>query len=313
MKLPRLLPAAISLLLAFAPMAVFATDKNSARPMPTPISAAAPAKAKSVVWAKPALWKVSDDDTTIWLFGTIHILPPGINWYSGSVAKALEGSDTLVTEIVDATDPETQAKISQIALSDPAANLRDDLPADLRVEYEAALTSLRFPVSAFDAHDPWYAAVALSTLPLMKEGFGTMNGAETLLIANATGKPHIGLETAESQLTLFDSLPRQTQIKYLGEVIKGLPDVRKDVFAMVDAWKNGNAGTLAKLMNEDETDPVLRQVLLVDRNTAWAKWIKDRLEQPGSVFVAVGAGHLAGTDSVQELLTKAGIKAKRVR
>jgi hypothetical protein len=269
--------------------------------------------APPAVNAKPALWKVSDKDTTIWLFGTIHILPAGITWYSGPIAQALEGSDTLVTEIVDPRDPAVQAKIGEIALSSPPANLREMLPAKERAQYEAAMASLHLPVATFDANDPWYAAVALSTLPLMKDGFGTMNGAEALLVAKAGGKPHIGLETAESQLSLFDSLPRDTQIKYLGEVLQDLPKVREEVLGMVGAWKAGKADELARLMNEDESDPLLMKVLLVDRNKAWARWIEDRLKQPGTVFVAVGAGHLAGTDSVQAQLAMDGVKAKRVR
>lgn len=269
--------------------------------------------AAPMVNAKPALWKVSDKDTTIWLFGTIHILPAGITWYAGPIAQALEGSDTLVTEIVDPSDPAVQARVAQIALSDPPANLREKLPAKERAQYEAAMASLQLPVAAFDANDPWYAAVALSTLPLMKQGFGTMNGAEALLIAKAGAKPHIGLETAESQLSLFDSLPHDTQVRYLGEVLKDLPKVGVEVRAMVDAWKAGKADDLARLMNEDESDPLLMKVLLVDRNKAWAKWIEDRLKQPGTVFVAVGAGHLAGKDSVQAQLAVDGIKAKRVR
>jgi uncharacterized protein YbaP (TraB family) len=280
---------------------------------PSIVGAKEAAAAPPVVNARPALWKVSDKDTTIWLFGTIHILPAGITWYSGPIGKALDGSDTLVTEIVDPTDPAVQAKVAQIALSNPPANLREMLPPEQRAQYEAAMASLNLPLAALDANDPWYAAVALSTLPLMKEGFGTMNGAEALLIAKAQGKPHIGLETAESQLGLFDSLPRDTQIKYLGEVLKDLPNVGTEVRAMVEAWKAGKADELARLMNEDESDPALMKVLLVDRNKAWAKWIEDRLKQPGTVFVAVGAGHLAGQDSVQAQLSADGIKAKRVR
>ena len=297
----RLLRAAIApCLLLLAPAC-----SSAAEPL-----AATPAAAGE---ARPALWKVSDEDTTIWLFGTIHILPPGIEWYSGTIAQALESSDTLVTEIVEPSDPEVQARIALVALSDPARNLRDQLPAKSRAQYEAALTSLGLPASAFDANDPWYAAVALSTLPLMKQGFGVMNGAETLLVARAQGKQHIGLETAEAQLGLFDSLPQQTQVSYLTEVLESLPKLQDEIAGMVRAWKTGEADELAKLMNEDESDPQLMKVLLVDRNKTWAKWIAERLKQPGSVFVAVGAGHLAGKDSVQAQLAAARIKADRVQ
>ncbi|VWX51513.1 TraB/GumN family protein [Novosphingobium sp. 9U] len=310
MTFPRRSPLALlaPLMLLLTPACGSAKEAQTAKPTPAPTGQVTKAQV-----AKPALWKVSDKDTTIWLFGTIHILPAGIEWYSGPIAKALESSDTLVTEIVEPNDPAVQAKIGQIALANPPRNLREQLPSDVRKQYEAALTSLQLPMSAFDANDPWYAAVALSTLPLMKDGFGTMNGAEALLIAKSAGKQHLGLETAEMQLGLFDSLPQDTQVKYLGEVLESFPTVRDEIKAMVEAWKAGKADELARLMNEDESDAALMKVLLVDRNKAWAKWIEERLKQPGTVFVAVGAGHLAGKDSVQAQLAADRVKTTRVR
>ena len=310
MILRRSLSAVLPALLLFASPGALAGTGAAANAAPPP-----PPSPASRQIAKPALWKVSDADTTIWLFGTIHILPPGIDWYSGKIAKALEGSDTLVTEVVDADDPQVAAKVAQIALAEPGRNLRDQLPADVRKTYEATLTALELPVSAFDANDPWYAAVALSTLPIMKQGYGVVNGAEAQLTARAKarGMRQVGLETAEQQLGLFDSLPAETQVTYLSEVLESFPKVGDEIHAMVEAWKAGRADELARLMNEDESDPMLMKVLLVDRNKAWAQWIAKRLEQPGTVFVAVGAGHLAGRESVQAQLAAQKIQAKRVR
>lgn len=308
MILRRSLLALLSPLVLLAPGAAFAG--TAAKP-----NAAPPPPVKMEGKAKPALWKVADEDTTIWLFGTIHILPAGIDWYSGPVAKAFESADTLVTEIVEADDPAVAAKVGQIALSSPPRNLREQLPAEVRKDYEAALTKLEMPVSAFDANDPWYAAVVLSTLPVMKEGYDPTHGVETLLTAKAKAKslPQLGLETTEQQLGLFDTLPAETQVTYLDEVLESFPKIGTEIRAMIDAWKDGKADELAKLMNEDESDPLLMKVLLVDRNKAWAQWIARRLEQPGTVFMAVGAGHLAGGESVQAQLAAAKIKARRVR
>lgn len=303
MNLRRSLPALLSPLLLFAPACARAQEP------------AAPAKAAALEKARPALWKVADEDTTIWLFGTIHILPAGIDWYSGPIAEALEGADTLVTEVADSGDPETAKKVARLALAQPPSNLREKLSPEERAKYEAALAELKLPAASFDANDPWYAAVALSTLPLMRDGFGTMNGAEAQLVALAKkqAKAHIGLETAEMQLGLFDSLPTATQVTYLNEVLENFPKIRSEIGAMVEAWKSGRADTLAALMNEDESDPALMKTLLTDRNKAWAKWIAQRLEQPGTVFVAVGAGHLSGKESVQAQLAAEQIRAKRVR
>jgi len=82
---------------------------------------------------------------------------------------------------------------------------------------------------------------------------------------------------------------------------------------MVGAWKQGDPERLARLLNEDESDPQMRRVLITDRNATWARWLKARLDRPGTVFVAVGAGHLAGEDSVQDMLAKAGVRTKRVQ
>jgi len=309
MTLRRTLPALLSpLLLVLTPAPALAG--TGAKP-----NAAPPPPVQQEAKVRPALWKVSDKDTTIWLFGTIHILPAGIKWYEGPVAKAFTKADTLVTEVVESDSPDQVAKVAQIALSNPPSNLRENLPADVRKQYEDTLTKLALPLAAFDANDPWYAAVVLSTLPVIKEGYDPTNGVETLLSAKAKarGLPHLGLETTEQQLGMFDALPIATQGIYLKEVLEGFPKIETDIRAMIDAWKSGKADELARLMNEDESDPLLMKVLLVDRNKAWAQWIAKRLEQPGTVFVAVGAGHLAGRESVQAQLATAGIKAKRVR
>jgi len=265
--------------------------------------------------AKPALWKIADKDTTIWLFGTIHILPPGVDWYRGPVEQALTGSDTLVIEVADPSGAATVSSMARLALSEPPTNLREGLsPAD-RKAYEDALAKLHLPAGAFDANDPWYAAVMVSLLPLLQQGFGTMNGAETQLVseAKARGMKQVGLETAEYQLGLFDGLPADVQRKYLAEIVRNLPEIPKEVEAMVSAWKAGKADDLARLMNEDESDPRLMKVLLTDRNRTWSKWIEARMKQPGTVFVAVGAGHMAGKDSVLSMLKADRFKVVRVQ
>jgi uncharacterized protein YbaP (TraB family) len=82
----------------------------------------------------------------------------------------------------------------------------------------------------------------------------------------------------------------------------------------VRLWASGDTDRLAAQLNEDlRTTPRLAQLLLTDRNARWADWIAARLDKPGTVFVAVGAGHLAGSDSVQAMLAKKGLRAERVK
>jgi uncharacterized protein YbaP (TraB family) len=194
-------------------------------------------------------------------------------------------------------------------------SLRGMLSAEQKASYEKELGELGLPAQAFDGYEPWYAAIALSTLPLMRSGYAPENGVEQALDARARalGHPHTALETAEYQIGLFDSLPLEAQKRYFAEVVEKLPTVTDELGRIIVAWREGDAETLAKLMNADEDDPALIEMLLINRNRNWAGWIKRRLDKPGVVFVAVGAGHLAGPGSVQDQLAAQGIQAQRVQ
>jgi uncharacterized protein len=277
--------------------------------------AAPPPPAEAAVDAAPALWKVADEDTTIWLFGTVHILPKGIQWFDGPVETAFDGADTLVTEIVEPAPEEMQKLVMGYAMRDDGKSLRDTLTPEQAEAYMQAMTGLGMPPQAFDQFDAWFAAITLGIIPVMKAGYTPENGVDKQIIdkAKAKGLKHDALETAEFQFGIFESLSAEEQKRYLMEVVKLIPEVKDQIDGMVEAWTKGDAETLAALMNDDTSSPALREALLTNRNRTWAKWIDARLDQPGNVFIAVGAGHLAGADSVQQLLEAQGIEAERVQ
>lgn len=295
-RLLRLLTRLAAALLALMPIAT---------PAEKPLSAA----------VRPALWKVADQDTTIYLFGTVHVLPTGVAWYGGKVAEAFDRSGELVTEILDTDGSANRGAMIRRAALPQGQTLRAMLPEEERARYEAALAGLGLPPQSFDAYEPWLAAMILSVTPLTRAGFAPDNGVDVALgaKAKARGIRHEGLETYEYQLGLFDSLPLETQKHYLAQVVKGLPTVGEEIKAMIGAWERGDADTLARLMNADEDYPGMFEALLTNRNKAWAAWIQDRMKQPGTVFVAVGAGHLAGPGSVQEQLAARGLASQRVQ
>lgn len=263
----------------------------------------------------PALWQVADEDTTIYLFGTIHLLPQGLDWFKGPLADAFARSGELVTEIPE-VDPETsQAVLLKRGILPADQNLRGQMSPKQRALFEKTLAGFGLPPAAFDRFKPWYAAVVLSTLPLQRKGYSLANGVETDLAARnaALGRPRLGLETLDYQLGLFDAFPAKVQRRYLFEVIAALPEIDKDVGEMVEAWRIGDAAKLASLMNAEQDDPAMVAALLTNRNKAWAQWIKARLARPGTAFVAVGAGHLGGKGSVQDQLAGLGVKSARVQ
>lgn len=261
----------------------------------------------------PALWKVSDADTTIYLFGTVHALPKDKNWLDARITRAFDSADDLVTEI-DVADLTTSAKaIADKGMLPPGKTLREMMTPENRMQYEAALVSLGLPVGALDKYQPWFAAMTLSLLPLLHTGYDTQKGVELAL--NERAKPsrkNEGLETVQDQVELFANLPPEEQLSFLDQTVEAIPKASTSLDQMVAEWQQGHADKLAELLNGELTDPVLRDRLLTQRNARWAQWIKHRLDQPGIVFVAVGAGHLAGRGSVQDQLAMLGLKVQRI-
>ena len=277
---------------------------------------AEPAAPAVAVAEGPGLWKVADEDTTVYLFGTVHALPEAVDWYSGPIAEALGQTDQLVTEIPsDSTrDPALQRKVMEQALLPEGESMRDRLSDADRQIYEAALVELGMPPAAFDQFKPWFAAMTLSVVPLVKAGYTAASGVEMKLEQLAPdGAQRDALETLEQQIELFDTLSPQSQQAFLRISTENVDEIVPMMDSIVAAWLRGDADGLAAMVNEGLTDAELAEALLYRRNAAWADWIDARLDQPGTVFVAVGAGHLAGAKSVQDYLAQDGLTVTRVQ
>lgn len=276
-----------------------------------------PAAAETTVKVKPALWAVKDADTTVYLFGTVHVLKPGLSWFDGAVQKAFDKSDELVLELVL---PDDQAEVAKatlpMAMDQSGKPLPQKLDPETLAAYQATLTGLGLPANAFDAFEPWFAGITLSVLPLTKHGYDPNQGVEKQLTAKAKAgaKPISGFETLTEQLGFFDTLPEVEQVSFLKSVVKDIEKLGPQLDKMVLLWGKGDPDGLAVTMNESmEATPELAKTLLFDRNARWADQIKTRMDKPGTVFVAVGAGHLAGEKSVQDYLAERGLKAQRIQ
>ena len=260
----------------------------------------------------PALWQVADKDTTISLFGTVHALPKDKPWFDGRIERAFNSSNELVTEIDVGSAAQSATALQAASLLPEGQSLRSMMTPENRQQYEAALVGLGLPVEALDRNEPWFAALTLSLLPVLRSGYDTQSGVELSLGGRAGEKQRGALETIDQQIALFDSMPQDAQLSFLDETVEMLPKAKTTLDEMVAEWIEGDADQLAALMNAELTDPVLRDRLLTSRNANWAGWIENRLDQPGTVFIAVGAGHLAGAGSVQDQLRQRGVKVRRV-
>ena len=310
---PKYKALLISAALTFSPACL---AQNAPTEAPAAVEALDPVKAApaAIKDVDPALWVVKDEDTTIYLFGTVHILKPNLSWFDEGVKQAFEGSDRLVLEMVEPTAAESQALFGKLAIDKSGKTLRSKMSDADRAIYETAMTKTGLPAEALDPFDPWAAAVTLSVISMQKQGFDINSGAEKQLTAaaNAAKKPIGGVETMEFQLGVFDSMPESEQIRFLVETAKVVESSSNMMDKMVELWGTPDPDGLGQLMNEGLTSRALYDALLTRRNANWAKWIKAEMDKPGTTFMAVGAGHLAGPTSVQNLLPAYGLSADRV-
>jgi uncharacterized protein len=263
--------------------------------------------------ADPALWVVRDADTTIYLFGTVHQLKPGLGWFDEAVKAAFDRSDSLELETVLPPQPEMEALVRELGAS--SAPLSSQLPPATAAKLHEALERLGKSPDALDGSEPWLAAIQLENMPVQTAGYNSEDGAEAVLAgaAKAAGKPVAGLETAREQLGFFDRLSPAAQQALLNATIDDLPKSQAMLDAVVAAWSKGDVDAIARLLNAElARSPELEQALLIGRNGHWADWIASRMKQPGTVFVAVGAGHLAGPHALQGELARRGLKVVRV-
>jgi uncharacterized protein YbaP (TraB family) len=307
MKLRSIVSASVASLALFAANPVFAEAHDDLEQL----TAELPSGPEG-----PALWKVADEDTTIYLFGTVHALKPEVVWYDAEIDAALKSADTVVTEIK--MDPESEMAMQQMALQrgmfSDGTTLRSLMSEEQTAIYEGALGSLSIPANAFDAFEPWLAGLTVTMVPLIQKGYDPTAGVDKVILEKAGETAKDALETVEFQLDIFDKMAMDQQIEFLISAAEGVGEAEATLDKMVAEWVEGDADGLAEVMNADMEGEEFAEVLLYNRNATWAEWIENRLETtPGTVFIAVGAGHLAGQRSVQDYLAERGIETTRVQ
>lgn len=267
------------------------------------------------VTAEPAMYKISDEDTTIYVLGTIHVLPTHYTWFDGEIKTAFDASDELVLEMVAPEPTVMQGLVQKLAIDPEGKAVRSYFDEDFVAKYNAHLASMDIPPAAFDVFEPWMVSVTLSSIQMMSLGLNPEAGVEPVLTAAAVDadKPISGLESAEEQLGFFDKLSKDAQLHMLKSGIEEWDEGEVVLKSMLADWSQGDIDGLSELMNDAMAEqPELNEALLTARNARWAEWVKTRLETPGTVFMAVGAGHIGGEGSLFDVLDDDDIVAVRV-
>jgi len=282
------------------------------------LAACAPqAQSAGTTVPRPAMWKLADEDTTLYLFGTFHLLPEGQTWRTPAFDAALTGADELVLEVGNVDDPTAAAQaMFNLGVTAGLPPLAERVPEAKREELRALIAESGVPAAALDRMETWAAGLMLLGVMFKRLGLSGDAGVEQALTRDyrQARKPILGLETAAEQFGFFDTLSEGSQRAFLAGLLDDPEEMRRQFAQMLAAWTAGDVDAIAATFNDDvNLTPELRALLLERRNAKWADWLARRLERPGTVLVAVGAGHLAGPDSVQAMLRKKGLKAKRVQ
>lgn len=260
------------------------------------------------------MWLVADEDTKIYLLGSMHALPSGTDWDDGKVGAAIGAADELVMELAPGELANAGAVFQALAPRSTPLAMDKRLPPDALAGYRA----LEANGGDFggDALDDWAVMVLMGQRVAQNAALDPGNGVESRLTERfrAGGKPIGGLETARAQLMLFETLDPATQRALLTRAARGAKDAAQDVGELTAAWSRGDVAALEKLINEDvDAVPAARRAIITDRNHDWMLWTRQRMERPGTVLMAVGAGHLVGPDGLPALLGEAGYKVTRVQ
>ena len=266
---------------------------------------------------RPALWKVSRNGRYGYLFGAVHALPHKVQWFDNAVPGALDDSALLVLEIdarqEDQPIPETFRDMGYTPGIPP---VQERISLEWRDEYAEIAEEADLPENAFAGRESWAAALSLAGIATRGLGVSQSYGVEAALTAEAKDRnlSIIALESVAEQFSYFDSLSEEHQTRMLEAVIAGADEAKESYRELLANWLDGDVAALAETAQSGmlATGPV-RAALLVERNKAWTEPISELINENKRPFVAVGAAHLAGRDSVQAMLAEQGFLVERIQ
>ena len=268
--------------------------------------------------ANPALWRTGDADTTVYLFGTVHVLPPTVEWRTQKIDSALSGSKAVYFETdLDPAPNDILPALQKLGMYPPSERLSDKLSDQDRAAFQKAANDLGLPAFQLDGMRPWLAGITIAEAMITRAGYDSGSGVERKLAptAIAAGKEIRKLETVEQQLLAFADVPEKAQLRFLMDGVRQMDEEATVLDRMVKAWAAGDIEQLEKIMIEEDFKemPEIYDALLVKRNRNWAAQIDKLVDvEAGTFFIAVGAAHLVGKDSVLEMLKPLGHPATRV-
>lgn len=265
----------------------------------------------------PAVWEVRGAAGTVRLLGSVHFLRDSDYPLPAIIDRVFEEADTVLFELdIDELDPMVgQLLIMKLGALDEGRQLSDVMGASDYRKAQRLAGEIDVDLQMLASVKPWYAALTVMTLTMLKLGFDPQLGLDQHLAARASaaGKNIVGLETMDFQLRLFDDLPERLQSDLLLQTLEEAAGIEDQMERMVSAWRNGRSDELSGQLSESFSGyPSVYRSLVIDRNRDWVGKILEHANGGGNTLVVVGALHLVGEDSVIDLLRSRGVEVVRL-
>jgi uncharacterized protein YbaP (TraB family) len=267
--------------------------------------------APGAAWAQPPVWVVKDKDSEVVLFGSVHILPPGLDWEPQALDRALAGADDLWFElpIDEATEAETGRLATQAGVLPPDQSLFKILPPKDGQRLMRVAAMYDVTPALLDRLQPWLAEIALAGGAYRKAGADAASGVEKTISAAARPQAERhAFETPAEQIAILSQAPRNEQIASLRQTMEEM-ETKPDQFgSLIKAWVDGDMAALDReaIAEMRKAAPTLFRTLVTDRNVRWTKMLDQRLKGHGHTVVVVGVGHLIGPGGVPARLRALG-------
>jgi uncharacterized protein YbaP (TraB family) len=269
---------------------------------------------------KPLLWQVSDEDNTVYLLGSFHMLKAEDYPLAAAVNKAFDDAEKIYFEVSpdELNNPDRVKSIMKAGFITGGTTLKQSLHAETWRRLQKYCEANRLPLDTFQTMKPWLAAVTIASLEIAKAGYLPDLGLDKhyMEMADIARKETVGLETLSQQFGVFDQMDPKEQELFLNQTLKDMQDPRQ-LHELHKRWRNGDAEGLLQLLRQNTVNeiPEFYRRLNSERNRAWVPQISAFLREnhEGSALVVVGSLHLLGPDGLIELLKQQGFRAVRMQ
>lgn len=267
--------------------------------------------------AEPAIWKASDEDSEIWLFGSIHALDPDMSWQTDTLMNAVGAADLFYYEIPNGpgTDAIMTQQISAHGINPRGVTLSGLLSDEEQALFDRVASGMGISRPMLDRFRPWLAYITISVTQIEQAGYRAESGVDLNMQELTPDDRERYFESIPQQISFFADMPEDLQVELLTTSLAQIEEEPDMLGHMIHAWRNGDEVTLDEIVNKSMKDlnEDVYDTLIVKRNAAWLSEITNLMEGEENAVIIVGAGHMVGEDGLPSLLQQEGFTVERVQ